>query len=56
MAKTYIDVPVIAYQTWLITTGYKTKDGEFIEGEENSLIKELRKQYPYSQENSHVQG
>lgn len=56
MAKTYIDIPTIAYQTWLITTGYKTKGGDFIEDEENGLIKELRKQYPYSRENEHVQG
>lgn len=56
MSKTYLDVPVIAYQTWLIVTGYKTKDGNFIEDEENNMVKELKKQYPYNRENKHVLG
>lgn len=54
MAKTYIDVPVIGYKTWLITTGI-IKDGKFVEDEENDLITDLRKRYPYSHENNHVQ-
>ena len=53
MAKTYIDVPVIGYKTWLITTGI-IKNGKFVEDEENNLITDLRKRYPYSHENSHV--
>lgn len=53
MAKTYIDIPQIGYKTWLITTGI-IKDGKFVEDEENDLIADLRKKYPYSHENSHV--
>ena len=54
MAKTYIDVPVIGHRTWLIVTGYKDKDGNFIEDEENDLVRKLRKDYPYSNENQHI--
>lgn len=56
MAKTYIDVPVIGYQTWLITTGFWNEHGKFVDDEENDkLIDYLSKRYPYSQENNHVQ-
>ena len=54
MSKTYIDVPVIGHKTWLIVTGYKDSEGNFIEDENNSLIRELKRQYPYSEENDHV--
>lgn len=54
MAKTYIDVPVLGHKTWLIVTGYKDKDGNFIEDEENDLIRKLQKQYPYNEKNAHV--
>jgi len=54
MSKTYIDVPVVGYKTWLVTTGYKDENGNFVEDEDTDLIKELSKQYPYSNENQHV--
>lgn len=54
MAKTYIDVPEIGHKTWLIVTGYKDKDGNFIEDEENDLIHQLKGQFPYSEKNEHV--
>lgn len=54
MSKTYIDVPEIGYRTWLIVTGYKDKDGNFIEDENSSLIRQLRKEYPYNEENPHI--
>lgn len=53
IAKTYIDVPVIGYKTWLIATGI-IKDGKFVDIEQNDLIDDLRKICPYSQENNHV--
>lgn len=53
MAKTYIDIHIIGYKTWLITTGI-IKEGKFVEDEENDLINYLRKRYPYSPENDHV--
>lgn len=56
MAKTYIDIPVIAHRTWLVQTGYIDKDGNFAEDEEDSsLVNDLKKVYPYSIENNHVQ-
>lgn len=54
MAKTYIDVPVIGHKTWLIITGYKDQNGNFIEDEESDLVQKLHKQYPYSEKNEHV--
>ena len=54
MSKTYIDIPVIGYKTWLIVTGYKDKDGNFIEDGENDLVRKLHKDYPYSNENQHI--
>lgn len=56
MSKTYIDVPEVGYRTWLIVTGYKDKDGNFIEDERSDLIRQLRKEYPYSEENAHIVG
>ena len=54
MSKAYIDVPVIGHKTWLIVTGYKDKDVNFVEDEDSGLIQQLRKRYPYSDDNKHI--
>lgn len=54
MAKAYIDVPVIGYETWLIQTGIIIGEKFYDDDNESNLIEELRKRFPFSPENKHV--
>lgn len=52
--KTYIDIPVVAYQTWLIDTCYADKDGNRISDEDDTLANLLQKYFPYRSDELHV--
>ena len=52
--KTYIDIPVVAYQTWLIDTYYVDKDGNRISDEDDTLANWLQKYFPYRSDELHV--
>lgn len=56
MAKTYIDVPVIGYETWLLSSGYFNNDGHFVEDEdaEDISFEDLRRRFPYEKSNPHI--
>ena len=50
-AKTYIDVPVVAYKTWAIWYSEEVAEDEDID---DRGVRELEKMFPYSDEHDHV--
>lgn len=53
MSRIMIDIPVIAHKTFEITTGY-IKDGKFVEDNDDRVLDDIKKMYPYSSGNKHV--
>ena len=53
MAKVYIDVPTVAYETWLISS-YVMDCGKLKEVDEDDLLKNIESKCPYRLENKHA--
>jgi hypothetical protein len=52
--KTYIDVPIVAYETWLITTHLINDEGKRIDDDDNGLLDALERLYPERPNGPHV--
>lgn len=53
MSKVYIDVPTVAYETWLISSYIIDSKGDIQCGNDGSLEK-LSHEYPYDERNKHI--
>lgn len=53
MSKVYIDVPTVAYETWLISSYIIDSKGD-IQCNNDEALETLSYEYPYDERNKHV--
>ena len=55
MSKRYIDVPVVGYETWLISSYVIDSDGNMQCGnDDDRCLDNLSHEYPYNKRNKHI--
>lgn len=57
MTKTYIDIPVVGYETWVFSSYYIDGDAKSViydNIEDPVSFEDLHKRFPHSPENRHV--
>jgi len=54
MSKIYIDVPVIRYETWLISSYIIDKNGKLQHNDDDNHLTNLENSYPYNERNRHI--
>lgn len=54
MIKTYIDIPVVAYQTWLLAPYLIDNEGQRIDDDDNEFVNSLERMYPERPGEPHI--
>lgn len=54
MSKIYIDVPVVGYETWIISSYIIDKNGKWQHNDNDNHLTNLENSYPYNERNSHI--
>ena len=47
MSRIMVDVPVIAHKAFELTTGDSSKNGKFVEDNDDRALDDIKKMYPY---------
>lgn len=54
MSKIYIDLPVVGYKTWLISSYIIDKNEKWQHNDDDNLLRNLENSYPYNERNGHI--
>lgn len=54
MSKVYIDVPTVAYETWLISSYVIDRNGKLQHNDDDNLLANLEGKFPYNEQNRHI--